>query len=38
MLSLSGIFEKIVARLLHPHAFKISVNKSLGEQVVNGDT
>jgi len=38
MLSLSRIFEKIVPRLFHPHSFKISVNKVLREQVVNGYT
>jgi hypothetical protein len=38
MLSLSRILEKIVPRLFHPHSFKISVNKVLREQVVNGYT
>jgi hypothetical protein len=36
MLVPSRILEKIVPRLFHPHSFKISVNKVLREQVVNG--
>jgi hypothetical protein len=38
MLSPSRILEKIIPRLFHPHSFKISVNKVLREQVVNGYT
>jgi hypothetical protein len=38
MLSLSGILEKIILRLFHPHSFQFCVNQVLRKQVVNSNT